>query len=55
MSEKSEKEERKKYVRAAYAPDGPGALKMISLLEENGIEDVEEIVAHFIVYESDVK
>ena len=38
MSEKLEKEELKKYVRAAYAPDGPGALKMISLLEENGID-----------------
>lgn len=34
----SDKNMRKHYVRAAYAPDGPGALAMISLLEENGID-----------------
>ena len=34
----TDKEKRKHYVRAAYAPDGPGALSMISLLEEHGID-----------------
>lgn len=34
----SEKDNQKNYVRAAYAPDGPGALAMVSLLKENGID-----------------
>ena len=33
-----EKEKKKHYVRAAYAPDGPGALSMIELLSEHGID-----------------
>lgn len=31
-------ENRKHYVRAAYAPDGPGAEKMIDALKEQGID-----------------
>ena len=40
MSEEkiSESEKKKNYVRAAYAPDGPGASSMIELLEQNGID-----------------
>ena len=34
----SGKEMPKHYVRAAYAPDGPGALAMIDLLKEHGID-----------------
>ena len=37
-AEKTEKEKRKSYVRAAYAPDGPGALAMIETLSEHGID-----------------
>ena len=37
MSEKDERN-RKHYVRAAYAPDGPGAAYMILVLKENGID-----------------
>ena len=33
-----EKEKKKHYVRAAYAPDGPGALSMIEQLSQNGID-----------------
>lgn len=34
----SEKETRKQYVRAAYAPDGPTAVSMTGLLKEHGID-----------------
>ena len=34
----TDKDKQKHYVRAAYAPDGPAALSMISLLEEHGID-----------------
>jgi hypothetical protein len=37
MSEQEGKNQ-KHYVRAAYAPDGPGAASMIRLLQENGID-----------------
>jgi len=31
-------DKKKHYVRAAYAPDGPGALAMIELLKDHGID-----------------
>ncbi len=31
-------EKKKQYVRAAYAPDGPGAQKMLDALNEQGID-----------------
>ena len=40
--ELSEKEKRTRYVRAAYAADGPGALSMIALLKENGIDAIRQ-------------
>ena len=38
----SDKEKQKHYVRAAYAPDGPGADAMIALLAEHGIDAVKQ-------------
>lgn len=31
-------DQKKHYVRVAYAPDGPGALRMTALLQEHGID-----------------
>lgn len=35
---KDDNEKRKHYVRAAYAPDGPGAEQMLAILEAQGID-----------------
>ncbi len=35
---KDDNEKRKHYVRAAYAPDGPGAAQMLEILETHGID-----------------
>jgi hypothetical protein len=41
MSDHAEKN-RKNYVRAAYAPDGPGAASMIEVLREHGIDSFRQ-------------
>lgn len=38
----SEKETKKHYVRAAYAPDGPTAVSMTDLLKEYGIDSFRQ-------------
>ncbi len=38
----AKEEKKKQYVRAAYAPDGPGAEQMIAALREQGIDSYRQ-------------